>query len=91
MSETAPDISRPLRRAEAAAYIRDRYNLPCEASSLRTLACRGTGPSYRVGGRFPLYDLADLDAWAQSKLSPKVRSTSELTALLATASAHASP
>jgi hypothetical protein len=83
MSEPAPDTSRPLRRNEAAAYIRARYNLPCEASSLRTMACRGTGPAYRKGSRFPLYDVADLDAWAQSKLSPKVRSTSELTALRA--------
>jgi hypothetical protein len=86
MSEPALHASRPLRRNEAAAYIRDRYNLPCEASSLRTLACKGTGPVYRKGSRFPLYDAADLDAWARSKLSPKVRSSSELTALRASTS-----
>jgi hypothetical protein len=91
MSEPALDASRPLRRNEAAAYIRDTFNMPCQASSLRTMACKGTGPAFRKGSRFPLYDVADLDAWAQSKLSPKVRSTSELTALLATASAHVCP
>jgi hypothetical protein len=93
MSQPAPDTSRPLRRTEAAAYIRDRYNLPCEASSLRTMACKGTGPVFRKGSRFPLYDRADLDAWAAAKLSPKVKSTSELAALRAvsSASAHVSP
>jgi hypothetical protein len=83
MTATPPSNPRPLRRNEGAAYIRDTYNLPCQASSLRTMACKGTGPAYRKGSRFPLYDVADLDAWAQSKLSPKVRSTSELTALRA--------
>jgi hypothetical protein len=87
MSEPAPDTSRPLRRADAATYIRNRYNLPCEASSLRTMACKGTGPAFRKGSRFPLYDIADLDAWAESKLSPKVKSTSELSALRAVSSA----
>jgi hypothetical protein len=83
MSDPASNTTRPLRRVEAAAYIRDKFNFPCEASSLRTMACRGSGPEFRKGSRFPLYDPADLDAWAQSKLSPKVRSTSELTALRA--------
>jgi hypothetical protein len=89
MSKPHP-ISRPLRRVEAAAYIRDHYNLPCEPSSLRTMACKGTGPAFRKGSRFPLYSREDLDLWASAKISPKVRSTSELTALRAT-SAHVSP
>lgn len=89
MSEPALNTSRPLRRNEAAAYIRDRYNLPCAASSLRTIAVKGTGPAFRKAGRFPLYELADLDSWAQAKLSPKVRSTSELSALRASSSISA--
>ena len=94
MSDPALDTSRPLRRVEAAAYIRDRYNLPCEASSLRTVACKGTGPAFRRGGRFPLYSPVDLDAWVSAKTSPKVRSTSELTALRAVSQsipAHVGP
>ena len=79
----APDTSRPLRRAEAAEYIRDTYNLPCQPGTLRTMACKGTGPAFRKGSRFPLYSKNDLDAWAASKISPRVHSTSELTALRA--------
>ena len=79
MSEPAP--ARPLRRAEAAAYIRETYNLPCQPSSLRTMACKGTGPAFRRGSRFPLYSREDLDLWASAKIGPKVRSTSELTAM----------
>ena len=51
---STPDASRPLRRDEAAAYIRNRYNLPCEASSLRTMAHKGTGPAFQKFSRFPL-------------------------------------
>ena len=80
MTDT-PLPDRPLRRNEAAAYIEQRHNYPCKASSLRTQAVYGTGPVFRKSGRFPVYDVADLDA---AKTSPKVRSTSELTALRAT-------
>jgi hypothetical protein len=81
---TTPDPLRPLRRTEAAEYIRNTYNLPCQPGTLRTMACKGTGPAFRKGSRFPLYSREDLDIWASAKISPKVRSTSELTALRAT-------
>ena len=81
---------RPLRRNEAAAYIEQRHNYPCKPSSLRTQAVNGTGPVFRKSGRFPVYDIADLDDWVREKTSPKVRSTSELTALRA-ACDHVSP
>ena len=74
-------LDRPLRRDEAARYIRDTYNLPSQPSSLRTMACTGTGPAFRRGGRYPLYSRADLDSWISAKTIPKVKSTSELTAL----------
>jgi hypothetical protein len=77
---------RLLRRTEAAQYLRDKYNIPCEASSLRTLACKGTGPAFQKCGRYPLYDEPDLDSFALAKMSPKVRSTSELTARRAASS-----
>jgi hypothetical protein len=38
----------------------------------------GGGPAFRLTGRFPLYPVSSLDAWAQSKIGPLVRSTSEL-------------
>jgi hypothetical protein len=72
---------RLLRRAEAAKHVREKHNLPCEPSSLRTLAHNGKGPPFKKVGRFPLYDPDDIDSWILAKSSPKVRSTSELTAL----------
>ena len=68
----------PLRRGEAAAYIRDRYRLPCADRYLAKLAVTGGGPKFRKASRWPIYDIADLDAWAQSRISQKVASTSEL-------------
>jgi hypothetical protein len=68
----------PLRRNEAAAYIRDRYRLPCADKYLAKLAVTGGGPRFRKASRWPIYDIADLDAWAKARISPKVASTSEL-------------
>jgi hypothetical protein len=39
------------------------------------LAVVGGGPLSRKAGRFPLYEIADLDTWANLKLGPKRRST----------------
>lgn len=66
-----------LRRNDAAAYLRGRYGVGT-AATLAKLACHGGGPLYRKLGRFPVYVAADLDAWAQSRISQKVASTSEL-------------
>ena len=41
------------------------------------IVCIGGGPAYRLYGRIPLYSIADLDAYAEAKLSKPVRSTSE--------------
>lgn len=68
----------PLRRSEAAAYVRDNYRLPCADKYLAKLAVTGGGPKFRKASRWPIYDIADLDAWAQSRISPKVTSTSQL-------------
>lgn len=72
------DHPTPLRRGEAAAYIRDRYRLPCADKYLAKLAVVGGGPMFRKASRWPIYDVADLDTWAQSRISPKVSSTSQL-------------
>ena len=89
MSDT---LKRRLRRSEAAARVREIHNIPCEASSLRTLAHNGKGPPFIKVGRYPLYDPDDVDRWVVAKSSPKVKSTSELSALRAAAAvipAHA--
>ena len=69
---------RSLRREEAAKYVVETYNLPCSPKTLAKLACVSSGgPPFRLAGRFPLYPISGLDAWAQSKIGPLVRSTSE--------------
>lgn len=73
------EISKYLRRNEAAAYLRQRYGLGTPAT-LAKLACIGGGPVFRKLGRFPVYLAEDLDAWAQSRLSEPVASTSGLAA-----------
>lgn len=73
-----PASERMLRRKEAAKYIEDTYNIPCSPKTLAKLACVSSdGPQFRLVGRFPLYPKSALDAWAQAKIGPLVRSTSE--------------
>ena len=79
MSATTSNYSeRLLRRAEAAKYVVETYNVPCSPKTLAKLACvSSNGPPFRFAGRFPLYPVSGLDAWALSKIGPLVRSTSE--------------
>lgn len=69
-----------LRRVKAAQYVRESWGIPCEARTLAKLFTVGGGPLARKAGRIPLYEKSDLDAWASSKLTKKVHSTSELQA-----------
>jgi hypothetical protein len=71
-------IERHLRRSEAARYITETFGFPCSPKTLAKLACvSSNGPPFRLAGRFPLYPTSGLDAWAQKKIGPLVRSTSE--------------
>ena len=80
MSATKSSHSeRLLRRAEAAKYVVEKYNVPCSPKTLAKIACISSeGPPFRLAGRFPLYPISGLDAWAQKKIGPLVRSTSEV-------------
>lgn len=69
-----------LTRQEAAAYVRERYGLPCSPRTLAKLATVGGGPVYRRAGLRALYAPADMDEWVASRMSAPVRSTSELEA-----------
>ena len=73
-----PSVSRLLRREAAAEYITETHGYPCSPKTLAKLACIGGGPAFRRASRFPLYAQSDLDEWVRSKMSPLVRSTSEL-------------
>ena len=46
-------------------------------ATLATKATRGGGPPYQLFGRRAVYRWGDALAWAQSRLSPPRRSTSE--------------
>jgi hypothetical protein len=67
-----------LRRREAAAHIEDTYGIPCSPKTLAKYAVIGGGPTFQKAGKTPLYAASDLEAWAESRLSRPVRSTSEL-------------
>ena len=64
------------RRVAAAEYI-SRHYFPIAYRTLSKIACvRNDGPPYRLAGRVPLYAKSDLDAWAQTKITPARTSTS---------------
>lgn len=65
-----------LRRSQAADYLRERYGFGT-TETLAKLACVGGGPRFRKLGRFPVYTAEDLEAWAVSRLSEPVSSTTE--------------
>jgi hypothetical protein len=68
---------RLLRRIEAASYVTSTWGVPLSPRTLAKLAVVGGGPLFRKAGRYPLYEIADLDSWALSKIGPKQRSTSD--------------
>ena len=73
----AEELGRLLRRREAARYVTDNY-FPCSPKTLAKLACISSrGPPFRLAGRIPLYPVSGLDEWAQNKIGPLVRSTSQ--------------
>lgn len=79
IEEEKAKLDRLLRRTEAAAYVTTTYGIPCSPKTLAKLACVSSeGPPFRRAGRIPLYPKSGLDSWAQSKIGPLVRSTSEV-------------
>ena len=68
---------RRLRRVNASAYLNDKWGIVRAPATLAKLACIGGGPRFELANRTPLYREDELDAWAQSVLSPLKRSTSD--------------
>lgn len=64
-----------MRRRDAAKYLTE-HGFPVAANTLMKLASVGGGPVFRKFGRWPVYQPADLDDWARSRLSEPMRSTS---------------
>lgn len=77
MNETA-EASPPklLSRPEAAVFL-SAQGIPIAKTTLGKLASIGGGPLFRKFGPRVLYNPADLTAWANSKLSKPMRSTSD--------------
>src|SRR5262245_36553331 len=69
----------PLTRQEAGQYLTRKRGVPTSAKTLSKLATLSGGPRYRRFGRITRYDVADLDAYADSKISEPRRSTSSRT------------
>ena len=51
----------PLRRDDAAKYLKETFGFRCSTQWLAKLACIGGGPPYRLANRTPLYSVTDLD------------------------------
>ena len=64
------------RRRAAGQYLQDNYGFGT-AASLAKYAVTGGGPPFHKVGRMVLYDTSELDHWAQSQISPPMRSTSD--------------
>lgn len=64
-----------LQRRDAAEFLRTR-GFPVSARTLEKLACAGGGPPMKKWGRRVLYEPAALLAWANSRLSAELASTS---------------
>lgn len=74
----ATTVARPrLRRSDVPAYLASAHGIDVAVSTLAKWATVGGGPVMQYSGRVPLYNVSDLDEWADSRLSKKVRSTSE--------------
>ena len=72
-----PDNPDALLRRDAVAAALTAVGLPVKSKTLATMATRGGGPPYRLFGRWPLYRWGDALVWAEGRLSPPRRSTSE--------------
>jgi hypothetical protein len=61
------EIPMRLDTAAAARYLRDKHGIPIEEKTLRNRRAAGKrrGPACRYFGVKPLYDVAELDRWAQ--------------------------
>jgi len=69
-------INRYIGRAEAAKYLSEQLGLKVSKNTLQKWATTGGGPMYRIFGRAAVYLHADLEEWAEKKLSTPRHSTS---------------
>jgi hypothetical protein len=58
-----------LRCRQASAYLLAEHGLSYKPGTLMKMASLGQGPKRHYDGRFPLYAIADLDAWAKARVT----------------------
>lgn len=73
---TIPDRPR-LRRKDVPAYLAEKHGIDIAYATLEKLAVNGGGPPMQYNGRIPLYAKADIDQWAEARLSKPVTSTAQ--------------
>ncbi|MFT7569459.1 MAG: hypothetical protein ACI9JL_000478 [Paracoccaceae bacterium] len=66
-----------LIRKDASEYLLRVHGVSRKPKTLAKLACVGGGPKFRKDGRFPLYPVIELDAYARTKLGELVSSNAE--------------
>ena len=71
------------RRIGASRYLMEVWGISRTSKTLAKLAVTGGGPKIEYDGRIPTYTEPSLDAFAESVLSPPVRSTAELASIRA--------
>jgi hypothetical protein len=65
-----------LTRTQVAAALSEA-GFPIRPKTLATMACRGGGPAYQLFGQRVLYRWSVAKTWAEARLSPPRRNTSE--------------
>jgi hypothetical protein len=76
-ADTSRNWPARMRRSVASTYLREVHGVSLSPATLAKLAVLGGGPRFRRDGRFPLYDLPELDTYAVARLGPLCSSTSE--------------
>jgi hypothetical protein len=79
MQTNLENLDQLLTREQAAQAL-TRAGFPTKAKTLATKATRGGGPPYRLYSARALYRWGDALEWARLRLTPVIRSTSELSA-----------
>lgn len=77
MHEPKTTQKRFFRRREAAEFLKEGWRFG-SAATLAKLAVVGGGPEFRKANKIVLYEQGALESWANAKVGPPIRSTSEL-------------
>jgi hypothetical protein len=70
-------INGEFKRDAASAYLAEHWGLSYTAPTLANMARKGTGPIYRLRGRYAYYRQEDLDAWARPRIGGLKRRASD--------------